>query len=113
MMIYDYVTPEGRELKPNRKKLPKAKMTVRFLTEEERRDYGCDRITVVKKRCAHCHEVKSDYAFFPNPLKDDGLSSWCRKCAEEERKRRGEKQREILYEPGPDMGIGMMSRCPV
>ena len=86
MVIYDYLTPEGRELKPNRKKLPKLKMTVRYLTEEERKDYGCDEITIVKKQCARCGEVKSNYAFFPDSLEKDGLSSWCRKCAEEYRR---------------------------
>ncbi|MGM9567966.1 MAG: hypothetical protein ACI3W6_07300 [Clostridia bacterium] len=106
MMIYDYITPEGRELKPSRRKLPKAEMTVRFLTEEERKAYGCDKIIVVKKRCTHCHEVKSDYAFSPNPMREDGLSSWCRKCAEEERRRREEKRSSIFCEAESDRGVG-------
>lgn len=88
MMIFDYKTPEGRELRPLRKKLPKPEMKVRSLTEEERKFYGCDEIRVVKKRCSHCLEIKSDYAFLQDPLSEDGLSPRCRKCTAEERHRR-------------------------
>ena len=96
MMIYDYKTPDGRELKPLRKKIPKSEVRVRFLTGEERKSYGCDEIRVVKKRCSHCLEVKSDYAFLQDPLSEDGLSPWCRKCAAEERHRR-ERSADDLF----------------
>lgn len=98
MMIYDYITPEGRELKPKRGRLPKAKVTVRFLTEEERKDYGCDDIVVVKKRCGCCHKVKSDYEFFPDTKSADGLSSWCRKCAGKAGFRLDEDEAPFWYE---------------
>lgn len=81
MMIYDNKTPFGRELKPDRRIKGPAAVTVRYLTDKEKERYGCENITVIKKRCAHCHEEKSDYAFFHSTTSPDGLSSWCRKCA--------------------------------
>ena len=86
MMIYDYKTPEGRELRPDRRIVSPTAMTVRYLTDEEKECYGCENITVIKKRCAHCHQEKSDYAFFYSTTSPDGLSSWCRKCVSERQK---------------------------
>lgn len=80
MIIKDYMSPEGRELKP----LPEAAVIYpvreRTLTPEERRDYGCDGLQVQKKTCRCCGEEKSAYRFFQNAFTDDGLSLWCKSC---------------------------------
>lgn len=86
MMIYDYKMPSGRELKPDRRIKGPSAVTIRYLTDEEKERYGCENITVFKKRCAHCREEKSDYAFFYSTTSPDGLSSWCRKCVLEKQK---------------------------
>lgn len=88
-MIYDYKTPEGRELRPDRRVSAPSAMVIRYLTDEEKERYGCENITVIKKRCGYCHQEKSDYAFFRSTTAPDGLSSWCRRCVLA-------KQKEVL-----------------
>lgn len=99
-MIYDYKTPEGRELRPDRRVIKPSAMVVRYLTDEEKERYGCENITVIKKRCAHCHQEKSDYAFYHSTVSADGLSSWCRQCVCESQKQflaRREKKRKSWW----------------
>lgn len=100
MMVYDYKTPLGRELPPNRSVKGPSAVTIRYLTDEEKERYGCENITVIKKRCAHCHEEKSDYAFFHSTTSPDGLSNWCRKCVLERQHQifaKQEKQRKSWW----------------
>lgn len=92
MMVYDYKTPLGRELPPDRNVKGPSAVTIRYLTDEEKERYGCENIKVIKKRCAHCHEEKSDYAFFHSTTSPDGLSNWCRKCVSERQRQALAKQ---------------------
>ena len=99
MWIFNNKHPGGKELPPNLEKHPSPSVTVRFLTDEEKKLYGCDRITVRKKVCPHCGELRSDYCFFPSETSADGLSAWCRRCVIEGYRRRG-VERVIIIKKG-------------
>jgi hypothetical protein len=101
MMIYDYKTPLGRELRPDRSVKEPSAVTIRYLSDEEKEKYGCENITVIKKICAHCQKEKSDYAFFYSTTSPDGLSHWCRKCVTERQRQitaKQEKHRKSWWE---------------
>ena len=82
MIIKDYLTPEGRELKPERRVKPRVTFPVRqrLLTAAERQHYGCDELQLPKRTCPCCGEEKSVYHFFPDFIAVGEMKKYCKRC---------------------------------
>lgn len=50
----------------------------------------------IMKRCGHCKEEKSEFEFYTNRSKSDGLCSWCKECMKEYSREYNKKNKQIV-----------------